>query len=378
MQTPAHTSWLSAFLSFLALVILAPALSAQQPSAPTLQSDARLVLVPFHVERGKYFAADLQPSDLILREDGHPRPFTTFEGPNTDHPLPLELILLFDTSPKVTPKDFSPLSFWHWDPKADYEFLDNWDESDTSAILQRSGMDIRVAVYHYSGSQLEKLCNATSDPKEIVRAFHSLLEPIPPGKGELTLFPGEKIVKPQFGGRPLALTSNAVFAAMKDEDASSAPARRVLIVFTVGIDGTSSNPLSATDDKIASSALASNIAIDPVIVDEYKTHMAGTAPGAGGEISTVDTSAGTIYDGPLPQFANIGEETGGKVFVPPYLNRQALAAILGLARDTMLSEYVVGFSPDAALTPKKHSLAVKLSAKSKGKLIGGEKNGVMY
>jgi hypothetical protein len=38
----------------------------------------------------------------------------------------------------------------------------------------------------------------------------------------------------------------------------------------------------------------------------------------------------------------------------------------------------VGFSPDAAAKAKKHSLAVALSSKSKGKLIGGEKNGVTY
>ncbi len=70
--------------------------------------------------------------------------------------------------------------------------------------------------------------------------------------------------------------------------------------------------------------------------------------------------------------------TGGKSFVPHDLNRDALAGILGLVRDTTLSEYVVGFSPDPASKPKKHSLAVALTSKSKGKLTGGERNGVTY
>ena len=80
---------------------------------PTFNTNAKLVLVSFNVQRGKYFAADLQPSDFILREDGHPRPFTIFEGPNTEHPLPLEFILLFDTT-RVPAKVNNP---FHWDPK---------------------------------------------------------------------------------------------------------------------------------------------------------------------------------------------------------------------------------------------------------------------
>jgi hypothetical protein len=88
------------------------------------------------------------------------------------------------------------------DPKADYKFLDNWDEAVTREILQMNGMDIRLAVYHFAGWQLERLCAAGSDPREIVHAFHSLLNPIPEGKGELTLLPGDDIFKPMFGPPP--------------------------------------------------------------------------------------------------------------------------------------------------------------------------------
>jgi hypothetical protein len=58
-----------------ASVLVAAALFAQEPGGQTFTSNAKLVLIPFNVQRGKYFAADLQPSDVILREDGHPRQF---------------------------------------------------------------------------------------------------------------------------------------------------------------------------------------------------------------------------------------------------------------------------------------------------------------
>jgi hypothetical protein len=51
------------------------------------------------------------------------------------------------------------------DPKADYEFVDNWDEAITREVLQKNGMDIRLAIYHHAGHQLERLCAASSDPQ---------------------------------------------------------------------------------------------------------------------------------------------------------------------------------------------------------------------
>jgi hypothetical protein len=51
------------------------------------------------------------------------------------------------------------------------------------------------------------------------------------------------------------------------------------------------------------------------------------------------------YSGVLPWINNVGEKAGGESFVPQHLNREALAGILGLVRDTTLSQYVVGFSP---------------------------------
>ena len=378
-----------------ASVLFAAALLAQEQGSPTFTSNAKLVLVPFNVQRSKYFAADLQSSDFILREDGHPREFTVFGGPNTAHPLPLELILLFDTTPKVPAKE-NPTRFalgLELDPKADYEFLDSWDEAITREVLQKNGMDIRIAVYHYAGHQLERLCAASSDPREIVHAFHTLLDPIPQGKGELTLLAGNYVSKP-FGPSKDGWLSESIVGTLKDAAASPVPARRLLILFTAGYGGTGSK---ASDPyrSIVDPALAMSIPIDPVIMgmERQEQHVTGSGRGPAGALATADApkSSGDSasgkpgvmggapwYKGLLPWITKAGEKTGGEAYVPQHLNRETLAGLLGLVRDTTLSQYVVGFSPDAAAKPKKHSLAVTLISKSKGKLVGGEKNGVMY
>lgn len=372
-----------------ALVLVAAALLAQEPVAPTFNSDTRLVLVPFNVERGKSFAADLQPSDLILREDGHPRAFTTFEGPTTKHPLPLELVLLFDTT--RVPANLSPLG----DPKADYEFLGNWDEASTRAVLQKSGMDIRLAVYHYAGHQLERICGATSNPGEIVQAFHAVLDPIPRGKGELTLLPGDEVIKPLFQTPFMGWLAESIVSTLKDAAASPVAARRVLIVFTRGSSGTTTTSLESMYSGIVDPALALSIPIDPVMVNQYKQKWLYNAPGPGRVLDTVPGAKANVLITPeptasqagvaggvayrnLPWFTSVGRMTGGEAFVPPRLDRDALAAILELARDRTASQYVLGFVPDAAPKPKKHSLTVRLTSKSAGKVISGEKDGVEY
>lgn len=366
-----------------ASVLLSAALLAQEPGAPTFDANAELVLIPFHVERGKYLAADLQPSDFILREDGHPRPFSVFEGPNTANPFPLELILLFDTTPKASPPAFR--SFMDIDPKADYEFIDNWDESITREVLQKNGMDIRLAVYHYSGHQLERLCAASSDPREIVRAFHALLDPVPQGKGELTLLPGYNVIKPSFDPSWKGWLNESIVGTLKDAAASPVPARRLLIVFTTGSSGTMSKS-SDNFSGIVDPALAMNIPINPVVMGVYRQqqHAIASAPGPGGALGTTDAptkpgaTPSTAYTGLLPWIAAAAEMTGGEKFVPRRLNRETLAGILALVRDTTVSQYVVGFIPDAVAKARKHSLVVAISSKSTGKLIGGEKNGVIY
>lgn len=287
------------------------------------------------------------------------------------------------------------------DPKADYEFLTNWDESITREVLQKNAMDIRLAVYHYAGHQLERLCAASSDPREIVRAFHALLDPIPQGNGELTLLPGDSVPKPLPGPKQkdnclfcnAGWLSESIVGTLKDAAASPVPARRLLIVFTSGSSGTA--PKSPDYSNIVDPALAMSIPIDTVVMDmdKQEQHISGRPLGMGGMAGALATAdvrkssadsnktadlGATWYKGFLPWITKAGELTGGETFVPHHLDRQTLAEILDIFRDKTLSQYVVGFAPDAAAKPKRHSLAVALTSKSRGKLVGGEKNGLTY
>jgi len=192
----------------------------------------------------------------------------------------------------------------------------------------------------------------------------------------------------------MAWLNESIVSTLKDAAASPVPARRLLILFTGGGSGTGSK--SPGFNNIVDPALAMSIPVDSVIMDmdKQEQHLTFSGPGMVGALETADAPksladplsrpagmSSTWYKGLLPWITKAGEMTGGESFVPHHLDREALAGILGLVRDTTLSQYVVGFSPDAAKPPskpKKHSLSVALSSKSKGKLVGGEKNGVTY
>jgi hypothetical protein len=365
-------------------IILAAALLAQQPETSTFQTTAKFVLIPFTVARGKYLAADLQPSDVILREDGHPRNFTIFQGPNTPNPLPLEIILLFDST-KNPPSTPQRRVSSHWDAKAAYEFLNNWDEPATKAIMEKNGMDIRISVYHYADRQLERLCNATRDPAEVLQAFHRLLDPIPTGEGTLTLLPGSKdFAQNRFVAYSAAWLSESIVASLKDASlndataASPAPARRVLIVFSEGYSGTSS-----PRQNVADAAVALGVPVYPVILDrdKYVEHPVSCgSQSTAGSLTVPDDGSGAPCAGKyvtMPPATPLGDMTGGGVYFPANLNRKTMDDILQGVRDAELAEYVVGFVPEPSQAQRKRKLEVVLKSQSLGKVVGGRRD-VVY
>lgn len=71
-------------------------------------------------------------------------------------------------------------------------------------------------------------------------------------------------------------------------------------------------------------------------------------------------------------FASLGELTDGRSFDPPFMNSDILKRITGGIVGSIMTEYIVGFVPDAPMgTPAKHKLMVKLASKQIGKLSGG-------
>jgi len=347
------------------------ALIAQEPAG-------KLVLVPFAVERDKPLLAQVNPSELILREDGHPRPFTVFEGPGTAHQVPLELVLLFDTS-KRPPKNPNLTIESVWDAKSQYEFLNGWDEAITRSVLQQAGIDVRMSVYHFTDSQLERLCSATNDPVEIISAFRRLLDPIPASVNKLALLPSESVNQDFVIRGSTGWWPEAVVAAMKDVAASPSTARRAVLLFSdLSASGTAGPP-----GAISQNALAMGIPLYPVIPDFYPQAAArpltsdGTARD-GASIPVPMPDGSTRYGHPPVLIHSIGDMSGAESFIPEHLNRGALANILVRVRNTLLSQYFVGFVPEASGKLRNHALKVELKSKSVGKLIGGERYGVVY
>src|SRR5580693_7148321 len=161
----------------LAAALLAAAALAQQaprePEFPAFHAQSNLVILPFQISRNKHFATDLTAADVVLLEDGAPRKFSVFEGPQ-EH-TPVELILLFDAT---TWPMGSRWSFQGWNLQAIYGFTARWTESNASALVASGVQAVRASVYHFDGVRLERLCQPTTDPERFVGAFRHLLDPI--------------------------------------------------------------------------------------------------------------------------------------------------------------------------------------------------------
>src|SRR5688572_5109272 len=89
------------------------------PALPAFRVQTDLVVVPFEVRRGSRAVSDLEPSDVVLLEDGVPRAFTAFEPP-PDHPS-LELVVMFDVT------DVQQGGFWS--AKALDDLASFWNEA---------------------------------------------------------------------------------------------------------------------------------------------------------------------------------------------------------------------------------------------------------
>jgi len=62
---------------FVTLVLATSAGAQQEPAGVRFGAQTSLVLLSFHVRKGKSFVPDLKADDVTLFEDGKPRPFTS-------------------------------------------------------------------------------------------------------------------------------------------------------------------------------------------------------------------------------------------------------------------------------------------------------------
>ncbi len=341
-----------------------------QDSGATFQSATNLVLVPFNIERGAYYAEDLQASDFVLLENGHARDFTIFEGPHTAHPIPLELDLLFDAS--VLPKNSKEVRvFSRWNAKETYEFLNRWDTETTRSVLHSNAMDVRLAVYHFEINQWERLCAPTNDPETATNALRRILDPIPAGVGNLTPLPGRRAVWTIVGSP--GWLQEATAATLGNAAGAAQRTRHILIWFSNGWGGGG----TLQTDLLAAQAAAAGITIDPVMVD-FGNLPAVSGSAAGSFSVSGGTPGGQTRFVNAPLTGEIGRMTGGQLFVIERLGLDDLVRILTGVRNKAISGYQIGFVPDKSGKPRKHDLEVKMTSKDKGKLVGGRRGEVIY
>jgi hypothetical protein len=297
------------------------------------------------------------------------------------------------------------------------DFTKGWEESVSGAVATDAGPDVRISVYRFDLMQLERLCGPTRDPGELASAVEALRTPMPFFTGKMTASQREelriqdestsggvrnRIDKPvsswgrgfedarDAGGEyiPLDLPPNrknkdaagrpgtgnrewpleAAIGALKDSAASPQRVMRMLVLFSLGISGTTSVP-----EDVAELALSLGIPVYPVLKHSKVTRL--TPPGFWRR-----TGANDLFE---IELGRLGKLTGGHSFIPSpddndgALVARTLRAILNSVRNEALSEYVVGFAPPAASgAPQKHNLEIKLTPKSGRQLTGGKRQAI--
>jgi hypothetical protein len=339
---------------------------AQQPAGDPVafQTQTRLVMLPFHAARGNTNLADLSKSDVVLLEDGRPREFSIFDVPSGTDRMPVELVLLFDANPRAGEL---------WNPAGVYQFVKQWNNSMSAALLQSGGADVRVSVYRCAGQKLYRSTPATSDRATLTEALRGVLTPLPsmpePGSvTELTLPPkrGKVDLKSSYTGD--YVTSNfawaenrgwALEAAIGLLDAISAPGdrvSRVLVIFGQGIGATTTIP-----EDVGEHALDLGIPIYPVATN-YE-----------GLITQFSYPRNHFR---MRQFEALGKMTGGRSFEYQAIDAGLLQKILNEVKGHVLEQYVVGFAPDSHAAPRQHNLEVRPLAPASATIEGGKRRAV--
>jgi VWFA-related protein len=329
-----------------------PLLSQQEP---LFRSDTTLATVAFHVVRDKHYVDDLKIEDLVLLEDGVPRKITFFEGGRgKQRTTAVDLLLLFDVSGSVVDNGLLDMTTWK------DTFLD---------VLPGTSL----AVYGFD-SRLLRFCPPSRDARQLAAAFNSVLKTSKSGpKVEPAIIPLSVPPKRKssMGGTWIY---EAVIAAVNEAAAWPGKSTRLILIFSDGFPTTTSLPEDAgkiardTGIAIYPVALGHQRLIEKVREVQPRLYSANGAPNDGAQRRMDDLRR---QEQEIMDFASLGELTGGRSFDPLMMNSDTLRRIATSMVGSVLTEYVVGFSPEPGASPVRHKLVVKLAAKDTGKLAGG-------
>ena len=268
-------------------VALAALFAQQVPQEPvTFHSETQLVMLSFHVTQDGNHVTNLKASDVILLEDGKPREFTIFDSPETQGRMPLELVLLFDTNPKID---------YFWDPKDVFRFASEWDDEMSKSILNSTVADVRISVYHCSGQMLYRMTSGTKDPHQFGNALRRVLTressapdsvpirlSLPAGRSRVGEgpFTSEYVTSYFYSAESRGWPMEAGIGVLNDL-ASSEKVSRLFVMFSEGIGATTTVP-----EDLGNHALDLGIPVFPIA-----TNYRGTSPVRGREISSACTSS---------------------------------------------------------------------------------------
>jgi len=363
IATKARTARLCGVLALCVAALVCPAQKSQpDPGEPVFRSQSHLVLLPFRVTRGKNYVTGLTQADVVLLQDGKPRPFTIFDTPGSGARLPVELVLLFDVTPRIQNL---------WDPDDVFRFIPQWNDKLSDEILgqSHSQIDIRISVYKSIGRMLYRSAPPTADPHVLTKALRSVLQPVPapPDPADVTVlrlppyrdrvnrgpFTDNYVTSYFIGAEGRGLTMEAAIGLLNQVSAAEDPVARVLVMFSEGIGASSTIP-----DDIGNQALDLGIPVYPVATN-YQNH-----------IQEADYPRNFFR---MRQFEALGRMTGGRAAECNVVDAGVLTGLLDIVAKDVQAQYVVGFVPAAEGKGHWHRLEVRLSSKSSGALQGGKR-----
>ncbi len=237
----------------------------------------------------------------------------------------------------------------------------------SEALLHGNSAQIRISIYRCTGRELHRMTNASTDAQHITGAIRRMLKPsdedsvftlsLPPTRyavdargGPLTPdYPTSNFVSALSRGWPMEAVIGALNASANSQDKVA----RLMVVFSEGIGATETTP-----EDVGIQALDLGIPIYPVATN-YENHIDEKWPR-------------NLFR--MRQFEALGAMTGGRSMEYSQIDAARLASILDGVKSDALSQYIVGFVPQAAEgKARSHKLEVKLVAKGAGKLEGGKR-----
>jgi VWFA-related protein len=327
--------------------LAAAALAAQE--TPTFRTETSLALVRFHAAKGGRYVLDLKPDDVVLLEDGQPRPFTVFEGgASRIHSVPVDLALVFDTSGSVV------------------------DQGLLDPVVFKSGLldgvpNARLAVYGFT-DKLRRFCPPTRDFEALRIALDALGTRKPVGAVTIPL---ELPPKRKADENGASWIYEAVMGAARDLAAQPGNATRLVVIFSDGLSSTTSAPEDAA--RVCEDL---GIPVYPILLGHWKlgekirAAQANQRPGR--ELSAAARRLNSTEE-EMQEFASLGRLTGGGAFDPPAMGSGVLKQIVSGLAARVGSAYVVGFTPTSDGPPKRHRIEVRLKQKSLGQVVGGKR-----